>query len=174
MSSEYPASTPLIFALVAGAAIILGSLLPWVSVRSIFGTIIVGGTEGDGVLTLIAGAATGVLAGLALSKRNASRTTGILIVLLGIVTGLIAFNAFSAVAEAAAINDNSFVLAAVGSGLLLVILGAAMTIGSGVGVLRAAENPEEPRSSWASVGIGALVLVVLLIALAMADRWATG
>lgn len=174
MSSEYPASTPLIFALVAGAAIILGSLLPWVSVRSIFGTIIVGGTEGDGVLTLIAGAATGVLAGLALSKRNASRTTGILIVLLGIVTGLIAFNAFSAVAEAAAINDNSFVLAAVGSGLLLVILGAAMTIGSGVGVLRAAGNPEKPRSSWASVGIGALVLVVLLIALAMADRWATG
>ena len=57
---------------------------------------------------------------------------------------------------------------------LLVILGAAMTIGSGVGVLRAAGNPEEPRSSWASVGIGALVLVVLLIALAMADRWATG
>lgn len=167
----YPPATALIFAMIAAAALVIGSLLPWISVRSIFGTLNASGIEGDGVLTLVAGGLLGALSGVAWSKRNASKTTGILIVLLGAATGLIAFNVFSNVAGAADLNDD-LVFTAVGSGLWLVILGAAMAVGSGVAVFRASGDAVTQRNAWASVAAGALALIILLIALAMANQWA--
>ena len=140
--------------------------------RTVFGTISASGTEGDGVITLIAGAAIGALGGVALSKKSASRTTGILIILLGVAVGLIAFNVFSNVASAADLTGGG-VFTTVGSGLWLVILGGGTAIGSGFSVFSSVGVGVQPRSAWAGVGVGVAVVVVLLIALAMASQWAS-
>ena len=42
-------------AMVAAGGVILGSLLPWASISTGFGTISMSGTDGDGVITLLLG-----------------------------------------------------------------------------------------------------------------------
>lgn len=169
-----PTSTALVFSIVGAVAIIIGSLLPWISVQTIFGTISASGTEGDGIFTLIAGAIVGAVAGVALSKKNASRTTGILVILLGIASGLIAFNVFSNLAGTAELADEG-VFTTIGGGLWLVILGAAAVIGSGVSVLSAAGTTQtQPKSTMAGVGVGVAVVAVMLIALAVYANQSAG
>ena len=158
-------STALQAAMAGAAAIIIGSLLPWVSVTTIFGSISFNGTEGDGVLTMIAGAIIGAGAGIALSRGTASRATGVLIILVGLVSGLIAFNVSSNLANAAELSDSG-VLSSIGGGLWLVILGSATAIGSRFSIASSsAATGAQMRSPWLGVGIGVAAVVVLLVAL---------
>ena len=47
---------------IGGAAfVIVGSLMPWATLNTVFGSISVNGTEGDGIITLIGGVITGIL-----------------------------------------------------------------------------------------------------------------
>lgn len=46
---------------VAAGGVVLGSVMPWITVSTAFGSADVAGTEGDGVLTLICGIAAGIL-----------------------------------------------------------------------------------------------------------------
>ena len=131
----FPARNSLIAALVGAAAIVVGSLLPWVSIASPLGTEVnatsgtlvnFSGTVGDGVVTLIAGGLIGALAGVALSKGVASRLTGVLVAALGVVSGLLAVNAVLNLTKY--IEDFG---PSIGWGLWPVVLGSAVSIGSG-------------------------------------------
>jgi hypothetical protein len=53
---------PAILALVGGAGVAVGSIMPWATVTIVFGTINIPGTQGDGIITLILGGVLGVLA----------------------------------------------------------------------------------------------------------------
>jgi hypothetical protein len=103
-----------------GAAVLaLGSLLPWLSVTSLFGTFSVAGTEGDGVITLILG---GIAAfALLMSTLNAARP--------GLLAGAIAAGLGTAVSLYHLVNigdtlagveaESDYVRASVGVGLYL-------------------------------------------------------
>lgn len=96
----------------------LGSLLPWASVTSIFGTISVNGTDGDGIITLVLAIVAG---GLVLARKAPVAA----LVLLAIV----ALVAVIDIADiAGAVDDEElgdFATVSVGFGLWLVALGAA-------------------------------------------------
>jgi len=158
------AATALKFTVAGASAIVIGSLLPWVSVTTIFGSISISGTEGDGVFTMIGGAIIGSVAGVVLSRRSASKGSGVLIILIGLASGLIAFNVSSNLANAADLSDSG-VLSSIGGGLWLVILGSATAIGSGFSVATARGGGPQSRNAWMGVGIGVAVVAVLLVAL---------
>lgn len=101
--------------LIAAAAVIVGSIMPWATVRTVFGSVDVAGTDGDGVLTLIGGAAAGVAA---LLRRH--------------VLGAIAFGLVGAIALYDVVNvsdalsdvDSALADASVGWGLWLILVAA--------------------------------------------------
>jgi hypothetical protein len=52
---------------VGGGLVLIGSFMPWASITSIFGTLNIAGTQGDGKITLIFGLIIVVLAVLELT-----------------------------------------------------------------------------------------------------------
>jgi hypothetical protein len=118
------------WATVAGAVLVLiGSFLPWVSVTTIFGSISKAGTEGDGGFTLLlALAAGGVGIPLAVVKLSKSTTTILAIIALVsfAISGLIAIYDMIDVQSAISEMDSDLASASIGTGLLVVFLGAAI------------------------------------------------
>jgi hypothetical protein len=99
--------------LVAVGAVGLGSLLPWASVITPFGTIHVNGTSGDGAITLVlAGLA---LVGVLMGKRW---LFGVPMIIAAAVC------AYDAANLARAIDDEEYVTPDIGTGLLLALVGA--------------------------------------------------
>jgi hypothetical protein len=109
-----------IWLIASGAAIALGSLLPWVSA----GIFSFAGTEGDGVFTLIMG---GVIVVLALVGKT-SRGVATLVICLAVLSGLIVANVASNLAD---IEPNDLITARPGGGLWLVGAGALAAVAAG-------------------------------------------
>jgi len=105
----------------AGAAIILGSLLPWVSA----GIISLSGTEGDGVFTLIMG---GVIAIVGFVGKS-SKSVAVAVVTMAIVSGLIVFNVMTNLAD---VDPTEFLAPRPGGGLWIAGAGALAAFGAGV------------------------------------------
>jgi hypothetical protein len=99
----------------AGAAVAVGSLMPWVSVTTGFGSVSVSGTEGDGVFTLGAGIVAAVLG--ALRKRLA------VLIVLAIAAAVAAYHVVN-VSQRAQEVTTDFARASVGWGLWLVLAGS--------------------------------------------------
>jgi hypothetical protein len=103
----------------AGVVVLLGSLLPWVTVSTVFGQLNVAGTDGDGVLTLGFGAAivVGFLARWAWLQ------------LLGALGAIIiaVYNVFN-VTKTAADLDSDYVRGSVGWGLWLTLVAAVAAL----------------------------------------------
>ncbi len=119
-----------VVALVGSALLALGSLLDWATVSTGFGEIGVAGTEGDGVITLIAGLLAGVLF-LASKPKIAAAVAG-----LGTAVAVYDFsNVASHVAGASA-----SVNASVGIGLYLCVIGGAAATIAGF-MIKAVESP---------------------------------
>jgi hypothetical protein len=72
-----------VLGIVGGVGLILGSLGPWITARTPFGTISANGTEGDGTITLILGITVVVMSAIP------SSNTGLRIA-IGLVAGLAA------------------------------------------------------------------------------------
>lgn len=110
---------PRILVAAGATAVILGSLMPWVSVSTGFGSISKNGIEGDGVISLIAGAAVLVLVVV-------GRYLGSLIV-SALTTALLVFEI---VDVNRAIDDigSDFATASVGWGLWLSAVGAIIAL----------------------------------------------
>lgn len=162
-TAEFHARTPLIFALIGAGTVIVGSLLPWVSVTPIFGTLSVNGTEGDGVLTLIAGAFAGVVAGAALGRKSVSGVTSTLLILLGAGSGFVAYVSFSVVSDAASMAEQG-VLSSVGVGLWLVIVGSATIVGAGVATLSyIGDKTPSGAGAWSGIAVGVGVALLLVV-----------
>jgi hypothetical protein len=99
----------------SGAAVVVGSLMPWISVATAFGSVSVSGTEGDGVITLGAGIVAAVLS--ALRRRLAA-------LIVFALTALVAGYDVVTVSQQAEDVTTDYVRASVGWGLWLTLAGA--------------------------------------------------
>jgi len=109
----------------AGLAII-GALLPWATVSSVFGTVSVTGTDGDGVIVLVVSAIIALLATLELTSRS-GRELRIGSALLAALVGIVALVDYNNIADHVASTDLEGVgVATIGVGLYVVLLGAAV------------------------------------------------
>jgi hypothetical protein len=112
----------------AGAAL-LGAVLPWATVATVFGTISVAGTNGDGRFTVVLGIVIGVLA---LGGRT-SRATGIPVIVLSAILTLAGMVDLGRVSDAAkSANNTGFAHASVGVGLYLTVAAGIAGIVAGI------------------------------------------
>jgi hypothetical protein len=108
-----------IIGLVAAAVAVIGSFLPWVTARTIFGTLEAVGTEGDGQITLVLAIVSVV--GFAISKPW-------LALIPAVGAALVAGNAWRNVASQLNGVDNEFVDASVGIGIYAVVAGGIVAV----------------------------------------------
>jgi hypothetical protein len=105
-------------ALIACAAATIGSFMPWIAVQSIFGTMDVAGTDGDGKVTLILGVIAGLLCYTAANKNR--------IALSAFTCGLGVFvSVYNLVRVNTKVNavDTEVATASIGFGLWLCLVG---------------------------------------------------
>lgn len=108
------------------AGIVIGSLLPWASISTMFGTISKSGTDGDGVITLLLGSVAG---GMALTGKS----TKIIAALLG----LVAIIAIYDIADISKLADGEEAFSvSVGVGLWLIVLSVSAALWAVVQRLR--------------------------------------
>jgi hypothetical protein len=114
---------------IAGAALIaVGSLLPWASVSSAFGTVSFAGTEGDGRITLVLAALIGLGAALLWRRPGPAWILRVIVGLLAAYVVYIAWNDMSNLSEETA-EESDLVLTSVGAGLYLVLIGGLAALG---------------------------------------------
>jgi hypothetical protein len=144
-----------IVTLVGGGLLLLGSFLPWAQVASLFGTVSVNGTEGDGKITAAVGVAVALVGLVTVANRKARLS--ILAPILGLV------GAGAGVLDLANVNDkfasvsSSLVHPSIGIGLYLVILGGIVTLVAalfGAADKNAAQAPGAVQEgiTWLAVG----------------------
>jgi hypothetical protein len=117
--------------LMLGGAVLaaIGSLLPWANIRTIFGSIGVAGTDGDGVITLAAAVVLALLALLLLLQpQRAGSVTMYAAGLCAVLIAGVGVYDFSNVSDGISEASGDGVSASVGAGLYLVVLGGAAAI----------------------------------------------
>lgn len=129
---------PWAFVVIGSAALmLLGSLLPWVTAATGFGSVSKAGTEGDGVITLGA-ALVGVVAGIAMLSNRSPGPRVMAVVVAVLVLVLVVYE-FSDIQRLAGDVDSDFVKVSPGIGLWLVGIAALGTLVGGatsIGKLR--------------------------------------
>lgn len=128
-----------IIVIVMGLVVIIGSLLPWATAQSAFGSINKNGIEGDGVITL----ATGIIAllcGIAIlvSEKN-SGWIG-LAVIASIASVAVAIIDLVDVSNKLSGVSNEYVRASAGIGLYVVLVGGVIGV---VGALVSASKGQQ-------------------------------
>ena len=117
--------TPLPYGLIvtAGGALLVavGSLLPWASLSSPFGTVSVPGTRGDGQITLVLSVLIGIAAFAWWRRSGLTRVIQAAVVLMAALVVVIGWNDMSGMSEA--VSETDVGLASVGAGLYLVVIG---------------------------------------------------
>jgi hypothetical protein len=150
--------------LVGGGLVIVGSLLPWMTARTVFGTLQRGALDGDGLITLGAGA---VLAACGVAGLLKAPQTPILIVgLLAGLTGgsVLAYDGTRIVRLLDDINSDSsgVAQAELGAGLVVLALGVLCSL---VGLAMSAWLVGHRRRAGNRHGVPAALLPVLAVAL---------
>jgi hypothetical protein len=105
--------------ILAGVGVIVGSLLPWATVLTIFGEINVDGTRGDGKITLAAGAL--IVLGFVIGAGAMQTLAGIGAALVGIVNLI-------SVSRAVGDAESEYTSASTGYGLYLVVAAALVAV----------------------------------------------
>jgi hypothetical protein len=132
---------PAVTILSLGVAVALGSVMPWATIVTGFGTIDFAGTVGDGQLTIALGVLLGVLGAIALHDRSRPMAWAwALAAVAGIGSAGIGINAFVNITDA--IDADDLVTAQVGVGLLLVIAASAAAVVMAV-VGHSARGPQQ-------------------------------
>lgn len=119
-----------LLALVGGIVAAIGSLLPWATIRSGFGSIDITGTNGDGVITLALGV---IVAGLGFA-RFGGQSTGIVrnaASLLGLAIALVGVYDYTNLASRIGEIQSDYVSGVAGVGLYVVIVGGFIAFVSG-------------------------------------------
>jgi lysylphosphatidylglycerol synthetase-like protein (DUF2156 family) len=120
-----------IVALVGSIMVAVGSLLPWVEIRTGLGGVTANGTEGDGVFTLIVGALMSVVAFLAMENPTGVKQRSIFTG--GIVAALIA--GFHVLQRGSVTILETTIPAIVGIGVWIVLVGAVVATGAATQML---------------------------------------
>lgn|GEM_PF-5012236 len=115
--------------LLGAVGLVVGALLPWVTVASVFGSISVNGYEGDGIIT--GGIGLLILISALLTKGKAGKRYSVASAILGVIATLLVFWKISDVGSLAAENTD-YVRTSVGSGLYLSAVGTILIIVGGL------------------------------------------
>lgn len=124
-ANEAPNKAGPAIALVGGALVAIGSLMPWATITHVFGTVNLNGTEGDGKITLVVGLVLVFLAVLELTGTGNIRA--IILIVAVVAAGL-------GVYEIVNLNDRlvdvntEFARASVGVGLNAVVGGGVLAV----------------------------------------------
>jgi hypothetical protein len=131
-----------VVALVGSIMVAVGSLLPWVEIRTGLGGVTANGTEGDGVFTLIVGALMSVVAFLAMENPTGVKQRSIFTG--GIVAALIA--GFHVLQRGSVTILETTIPAIVGIGVWIVLVGAVVATGAATQMVIQPE-PTPPAST---------------------------
>lgn len=146
LAAKGPGGLPVILfpAIIAGSAllVLLGSVLPWASVDTAFGSSIsVRGTEGDGVLTLLLALAGGAAAvAVVMARKPMAAIGGIVAGGLALLIGVFDFIDLARVSG----DSGGLVESHVGFGLWLVLLGSLAMTGASIAIL--VLNKQQPKN----------------------------
>jgi hypothetical protein len=111
---------------IAGAVlVVIGSLLPWATVTTFFGSVGYAGTEGDGKITLVIGLLAAIAAFLELTQDRDTR--GAVVVLACAAGGTAVFD-LANITDRIATVSSGFVRASAGIGLYAVLAGGGLAL----------------------------------------------
>jgi Protein of unknown function (DUF2510) len=127
-----------IIAAVGAAAVVVGSLGPWATASTPFGSIDVNGTEGDGKVTLILGA---VALGFILLRNY------LVAMILSAIAGAILVFDFLDVSRTIGDVDNEFIKTSVGWGLFVGAIGGVLAFVGSLLLWRAGRVGSSPAAS---------------------------
>jgi hypothetical protein len=116
------------------AAIIVGSVSPWATVSTAFGTLSINGTEGDGLITIAGGVVLLLLIGM--TKHVGS------IIVSALTGAVLVYDLFNVNANVSG-GGNEFVNASVGWGLWLATIGAVLAFLSSITLYQEAKSAPE-------------------------------
>jgi len=137
------------FTLLGGVVIIIGSVLPWLTVNDGSGlTNVYAFESGDAALTLITGASVLLATFVA---RGPSRFNSLVASLAGVLCGVVALRELSNLLnriELVQVVGGAEVRPMIGIGLIIVLIGAALSIGGGL-----LFDPDKPKSAVKSSSI---------------------
>jgi hypothetical protein len=132
-------------AIAAGALVMLGSFLPWVTLHAVFiGSISKNGTEGDGVLTLLFGLATLLYGVTRLTARTLPKPLVYTPLVMAALTAAIAlYDMVDVQSHIADLESDAegLATASIGVGLWMVLIGAVLSAVAGVVLLRERTEP---------------------------------
>jgi hypothetical protein len=129
----------LTIALAGAGIIVIGSLLPWLTVTTDAGVFSFRGTEGNASITMALGFGVALLAGAALFQRRATLFTGLLIAVAGVVAGLEAVN-FVSDAQTTLQSESLQIMSTMEFGIWVSLLGCAVSVVAGVMVIIAVQR----------------------------------
>jgi hypothetical protein len=133
-------------AVVAGGILVgVGSLLPWATATTGFGTISFAGTEGDGRITIVLGALAGLLGFLQLERATETLRLGAISAGLG--AGVAGLYDYANLESRLSSVTTDAVRASIGPGLYVVIIGAVVIVAGAWSLAPAASNATEPTPS---------------------------
>ena len=136
--------TAAILVMIGGSLVAIGSLLPWLTARTGFGSVSVMGTDGDGLFSLV-GSVIVVLIAVVYMNRDAERAVRALLILGGLAGLLIVVGDYEAIQVRIAAITSTLLVASIGPGLYLIGIGCVVVI---VGALNmteaAADEPTTP------------------------------
>lgn len=122
-------------AVLAGGLLIAGSIMPWATITSPFGTLSMAGLESwHGMLTLAAGIAA-VLAGVSAWNAERAVTQGVALLCAGALAGWISVTDGADVAELARTVADDVVRAHIGAGLYLIVPASLLSVAAGLALL---------------------------------------
>lgn len=130
---------------VAGALIVVGSFMPWITASSGFGSLSRNGIDGggDGIITLIVGVIAllvglSMLAGITVAKEAPF--------ILGGIGILMTFIDYRSAADRVSEVDSQYVAASVGTGIWVLGVGSLLCLGAGF-ILSQTEAESPPPST---------------------------
>ncbi len=129
---------PAVVALVSALAVILGSMMPWETLRMSFGSTSINGTTGDGQISLVIGMVAGVIALYALIQGRSHQR--ILLAVCGVIAlGLSIIEWVRITDSGVNFVDSTFTMTLeVGIGIYVIAAG-------GIGLLVSSLLPAKPR-----------------------------
>ncbi|MCZ7542306.1 MAG: hypothetical protein M5R40_01630 [Anaerolineae bacterium] len=117
--------------LLGAVALVVGSMLPWVTASTAFMSVSRSGVPGDGVITLIIGLIVGL--GALIARAKPGKRLGLAYSIFGLIAGAIALLDMTNVGDVvASANEDTLIYASVGIGLYVVAIGAVLVFVGGL------------------------------------------